>query len=170
MAYSRPEEYKTEIPVSTYRLQFNRHFTFQDAKKIVPYLKALGVSHIYASPLLQSKTGSLHGYDIINHSSFNPEIGSENDFDELVNIIKKNKMGIILDIVPNHMAADKENKWWMDVLENGQASEYANFFDIDWFPVKKELSEKVLVAVLSDHYGNILINNGFKFCFEPRIR
>ncbi len=163
------EEYKDKIPVSTYRLQFNRFFTFRDAEKIVPYLKEIGISHIYSSPLLWAKTGSLHGYDIIDHSSINPEIGSENDFDKFVNTVAKNKMGIILDIVPNHMGLGSENKWWMDVLENGQASEYADFFDIDWNPLKKELSGKVLMPVLGDHYGNILINGGFDFCFDSKL-
>lgn len=155
-----------DIPVSTYRLQFNRHFTFRDAEKIVPYLKEIGISHIYASPFLWAKAGSLHGYDIIDHSSVNPEIGSESDFNKFVTTVQKNSMGIILDIVPNHMGIGSENKWWMDVLENGQASEYADFFDIDWNPIKNELAGKVLVPVLSDHYGNILSNGGFKFCFD----
>lgn len=157
-----------KIPLSTYRLQFNRHFKFRDAVGIIPYLKELGISHCYSSPILWAKTGSLHGYDIIDHSKINPEIGSQEDFDELSNIISKNDMGLILDIVPNHMGIGNENKWWIDVLENGQASEYAIFFDIDWNPLKKELSGKVLVPVLGNHYGNILSNGEFKLNFDRK--
>lgn len=166
MKTTKKQQYKTKIPISTYRLQFNKHFTFKDAVKIVPYLKELGVSHCYSSPILWAKTGSLHGYDIIDHSKLNPEIGSDDDFNELVDVINKNKMGIILDIVPNHMGICCNNKWWVDVLENGQASQYANFFDIDWNPIKKELYGKMLVPMLHDHYGNILANGDFKLYFD----
>ena len=163
---TKKQQYKTKIPISTYRLQFNKHFTFKDALKIIPYLKEIGVSHCYSSPILWAKTGSLHGYDIIDHSKLNPEIGSHEDFNELVDLINKNKMGIILDIVPNHMGICCKNKWWVDVLENGQASQYANFFDIDWKPIKKELSGKILVPILHDHYGNLLANGEFKLNFD----
>jgi len=160
------KEYYGKIPVSTYRLQLNRFFKFKDAEKIVPYLNDLGISHIYISPILLAKTGSLHGYDITDHSKLNPEIGTEKDFDRFCSIVEKNNMGIILDIVPNHMGLGSQNKWWMDVLENGQASEYADYFDIDWTLIKNELSGKVLMPVLGDHYGNVLINSGFYFIFD----
>lgn len=160
------EQQNSQIPLSTYRLQFNKYFTFRDAKKIIPYLKELGISHCYSSPILWAKTGSLHGYDIIDHSKINPEIGTQKEFDELVSVIKRNKMALIMDIVPNHMGLGNENKWWIDVLENGQASEYACFFDIDWQPIKKELSGKILVPVLHDHYGNILAKGDFEFNFD----
>ncbi|MEI8388455.1 MAG: malto-oligosyltrehalose synthase [bacterium] len=166
MKTSKKQQDNTKIPISTYRLQFNKHFTFKDAQKIIPYLRDIGISHCYSSPILWAKTGSLHGYDIIDHSKLNPEIGSSKDFDELVKIIQKNKMGIILDIVPNHMGICRKNKWWVDVLENGQASQYANFFDIDWKPIKKELYGKILVPVLHDHYGNILAGGEFKINFD----
>ncbi len=152
-------------PLSVYRLQFNKNFTFKDAQEIVPYLKDLGISHCYASPLLRARKGSPHGYDIINHSELNPEIGTLNDFHEFVNTLYHHDMGLIIDIVPNHMGVGKENRWWMDVLENGQASVYASFFDIDWHPLKKELEGKVLVPVLGDHYGNILQSGQLKFHF-----
>ena len=168
MKVTKKQKNKTKIPISTYRLQFNKYFTFKDAEKIIPYLKGIGISHCYASPILWAKAGSLHGYDIIDHSKLNPEIGSEEDFNSLINSIQKNKMGIILDIVPNHMGICCKNKWWIDVLENGQASQYANFFDIDWKPIKNELSGKILVPVLHDHYGNILADGGFKLNFDRK--
>lgn len=154
------------IPQSVYRLQFNQDFTFNDAKNIIPYLKELGISHCYASPLLRASTGSMHGYDIINHAELNPEIGTMQEFNEFVDTLHYHDMGLIVDIVPNHMGVGKENKWWMDVLENGQASKYASFFDIDWEPLKKELKGKVLVPVLGDHYGSILTSGQFKFHFN----
>ena len=152
-------------PLSVYRLQFNKNFTFKNAQDIVPYLKELGISHCYASPLLRAREGSTHGYDIINHSELNPEIGNIYDFYDFVNTLHHYDMGLIIDIVPNHMGLGKENLWWMDVLENGQASNYASYFDIDWEPVKKELKGKVLVPVLGDHYGNILQSGQLKFHF-----
>jgi len=153
------------MPLSVYRLQFNKDFTFKDAQEIIPYIKDLGISHCYASPLFRAREGSLHGYDIINHYELNQEIGSLNEFHEFVNTLHHHDMGLIIDIVPNHMGVSKENKWWMDVLENGQASLYASFFDIDWKPIKQELQGKVLVPVLGDHYGNILQSGQLKFNF-----
>jgi len=153
-------------PLSLYRLQFNKDFTFRQAQSIVPYLKELGISHCYASPLLCAREGSVHGYDIINHAELNPEIGSLEEFYDFVNTLHYHDMGLIIDIVPNHMGIGNENKWWMDVLENGQASRYASYFDIDWEPLKKELKGKVLVPVLGDHYGNILMSGQFKFNFD----
>ncbi len=152
-------------PLSVYRLQFNKDFTFKDAQHIVPYLKDLGISHCYASPLLRARQGSPHGYDIINHSELNPDIGTIDDFNEFINTLHHYDLGLILDIVPNHMGVGKENRWWMDVLENGQASVNASFFDIDWEPLKKELKGKILVPVLGDHYGNILQSGQLKFHF-----
>lgn len=158
-----------EVPRSTYRIQLNKDFTFKDAEKIVPYLSELGISHCYLSPILTARAGSLHGYDIIDHSSINPELGGEEEFNDFVDTVKQYNMGIILDIVPNHMGIGNENKWWNDVLENGQASEYADFFDIDWNPIKKELTGKVLVPILGDHYGNILANGELKLHFDKEF-
>ncbi|MCK5177133.1 MAG: malto-oligosyltrehalose synthase, partial [Candidatus Aenigmarchaeota archaeon] len=150
-------------PAAVYRLQFNKNFTFVDALNIVPYLKDLGISHCYSSPILCARQGSNHGYDIINHSVLNPEIGTMQEFYDFVNTLHYYDMGLIIDIVPNHMGLGKENLWWMDVLENGQASKYASYFDIDWEPVKTELKGKILVPVLGDHYGNIIASGQFKF-------
>jgi (1->4)-alpha-D-glucan 1-alpha-D-glucosylmutase len=144
-------------PVSTYRLQFHRGFRFEDARRLVPYLHALGITHCYASPILKARAGSTHGYDITDHNQLNPEIGSEEEFHALVHELKAHGMGMVLDTVPNHMGVGHgENPWWQDVLENGRASEYADFFDIDWQPFKTELCNKVLIPVLADQYGEEL--------------
>ena len=145
------------IPRSTYRLQFNRDFTFAHATEIVPYLAALGISHCYASPYLRARPGSMHGYDIIDHHHLNPEIGTPEEYEKFVSTLHEHGMGQILDIVPNHMGVmGADNAWWLDVLENGEASAYADFFDIDWEPLKDELQGKVLVPVLADQYGIVL--------------
>ncbi len=155
------------IPSSTYRLQFNASFGFEDAARIIPYLHDLGITDIYASPYFRARKGSLHGYDIIDHSSLNPEIGTEQQYDLMVGELLKRGMGQMLDIVPNHMCiTDSENRWWMDVLENGPSSLYADFFDIDWDPVKKELKDKVLFPILGDQYGKVLETGELRLAFE----
>jgi (1->4)-alpha-D-glucan 1-alpha-D-glucosylmutase len=157
-----------QIPRATYRLQLNRDFTFDQARAIVPYLSALGISHCYISPCLKARPGSLHGYDIVDHNALNPEIGSPEDFDRFVTALHEHDMGLILDIVPNHMGVmGSDNAWWLDVLENGEASTYACFFDIDWHPLKDELHGKVLVPVLHDHYGAVLESGELKLVFHP---
>jgi (1->4)-alpha-D-glucan 1-alpha-D-glucosylmutase len=144
-------------PRATYRLQLSREFTFAQAERLVPYLHALGISHVYASPCLKARSGSLHGYDIVDHNSLNPEIGSREEFESFIDTLHGHGMGLILDLVPNHMGiAGDENAWWRDVLENGQASPYAAYFDIDWHPIRETLRGKVLLPVLSDHYGKVL--------------
>jgi (1->4)-alpha-D-glucan 1-alpha-D-glucosylmutase len=155
------------IPVATYRLQFNAHFRFNDAREIVTYLRTLGISDIYASPYFKASAGSIHGYDILDQNSLNPEIGSEDDYEALVNELKQADMGQILDIVPNHMCIEGQgNAYWMDVLENGPSSNYAGFFDINWHPVKKELENKILIPILGDQYGAVLENGELHLSFE----
>jgi (1->4)-alpha-D-glucan 1-alpha-D-glucosylmutase len=155
------------IPVATYRLQFNRDFTFSRAADLVPYLASLGITHCYASPYLRARPGSMHGYDIVDHHQLNPEIGSGEDYERFVNALHEHGMGQILDIVPNHMAIlGKDNAWWLDVLENGRASAYAGYFDIDWEPLKDELQGKVLVPVLADQYGLVLDRGELKLTFD----
>ncbi|HEY9733551.1 MAG TPA: malto-oligosyltrehalose synthase [Drouetiella sp.] len=156
-----------QLPSATYRFQFNKEFTFKDATKLVPYLAKLGVSHCYASPFLKARPGSMHGYDIIDHKQLNPEIGTVEEFDKLVATLHEHGMGLILDIVPNHMGIGKVNHWWMDVLENGPASIYVDYFDIDWTPVKPELYGKVTLPVLGDSYGAVLKGGHFKLQFTP---
>ncbi len=156
-----------DIPRATYRLQLHRDFKFVQATAIVPYLSALGISHCYISPCLKARPGSLHGYDIVDHNSLNPEIGTPEEFDQFVNTLHEHGMGLILDIVPNHMAImGSDNAWWLDVLENGQSSAYACFCDIDWHPLKVELLGTVLVPVLLDHYGAVLESGELKLVFR----
>jgi len=154
------------IPCATYRLQFHRDFTFTAADGLTPYLSRLGISHCYASPYLKARPGSRHGYDIVDHNSLNPEIGSVEDYARWVETLHRHRMGQILDIVPNHMAVGSDNVWWLDVLENGPASFYAEFFDIDWLPLKSDLRDKVLLPVLGDHYGKVLEAGELRLAFE----
>lgn len=144
-------------PRATYRLQFNAGFTFEDAAALLPYLEALGVSHVYASPYLKARPGSSHGYDIVAHDALNPEIGDAAAFDRFCRGLAARGMGQILDFVPNHMGIGKgENAWWLDVLEWGPDSRYAAWFDIEWAPRQPWLRGKVLLPVLGDAYGAVL--------------
>ncbi|MEO6119076.1 MAG: malto-oligosyltrehalose synthase, partial [Terriglobales bacterium] len=156
-------------PGSTYRLQFHQEFGFADALALVPYLRALGVSHVYASPLLRARGGSTHGYDIADHNQINPELGGEAGFAQLTQALRANGMGLILDTVPNHMGVGKgDNPWWQDVLRHGQASEFADFFDIDWSPLKPELRNKVLLPILGNQYGQELEAGHIQLKFDER--
>ena len=155
------------IPRATYRLQLNRDFTFAEAAALLPYLDALGVSHVYCSPYLRARSNSTHGYDIIDHNAFDPELGGARGFERLCAALRARGMGQILDMVPNHMGImGADNGWWMDVLENGPASAFGEFFDIDWQPVKPELVKRGLGPVLRDHYGVVLEAGEFKLAFE----
>jgi len=145
-----------QIPRATYRLQLHAGFTFDDAVAILPYLADLGVSHVYASPILQAMPGSTHGYDTVDHSRVNEELGGEEGFDRLTDALRALGMGLVLDIVPNHMAIGEENRWWWDVLEHGRASRYARYFDIDWDSAEPRLRDVILLPVLADHYGRAL--------------
>src|SRR6476646_6550719 len=155
------------IPTCTYRLQFNRWFTFSQARKIVSYLHALGVSDVYASPYFQASPDSLHGYDITDHNKLNAAIGSRSDYDALIGRLHEHSMGQLLDFVPNHVGiAGSRNEWWMDVLENGPSSRYAPYFDMDWKPRKFDLRDKVLLPILSDQYGRVLERGELQVRFE----
>jgi (1->4)-alpha-D-glucan 1-alpha-D-glucosylmutase len=154
------------IPVSTYRLQFNHLFTFSDATGIIPYLHDLGITDVYSSPYFKARKGSLHGYDIVDPSTLNPEVGTEEEYDTFIRELGIYGMGQILDIVPNHMSCESANSWWMDLLENGRSSPHANFFDIDWNPAIKKLSGKLHVPVLGDQYGKVLERQELKLTFE----
>jgi (1->4)-alpha-D-glucan 1-alpha-D-glucosylmutase len=147
----------SRIPCCTYRLQFNKDFNFRDATALVDYLDALGVTDLYASPFLMARPGSAHGYDVVDHSRLNPELGTESDLDALAKALHERGMGLLMDVVPNHMCiASDANHWWNDVLENGRSSPYASFFDVDWHPPKAELDEKILLPVLGRQYGRML--------------
>jgi (1->4)-alpha-D-glucan 1-alpha-D-glucosylmutase len=140
------------IPISTYRLQFNKDFRFIDALRIVDYLHDLGITDLYASPILKARPGSTHGYDVTDPAQINPEIGTSEEFDQLVSALQAKGMGLVLDIVPNHMAASVDNPWWFDVLEKGQDSPYSGFFDVNW------ATQKVLLPILGKPYGEALEN------------
>src|SRR6516164_9822142 len=155
------------IPGATYRLQFHPGFTFRGATALVTYLARLGITDCYCSPFFQARPGSNHGYDICDYSRLNAELGSEADFEAFTAALAGQQMGLVLDFVPNHMAVDAlRNPWWRSVLESGQASPYAKFFDIDWDPIKPELRGKVLLSFLGDHYGLVLERGDLKLVLE----
>jgi (1->4)-alpha-D-glucan 1-alpha-D-glucosylmutase len=150
------------IPVSTYRLQLYKEFTFDDAVRVSGYLRDLGVSHLYCSPYLQAAPGSTHGYDVVSHQHVNEELGGSAGHERLVRRLAELGLGQVLDIVPNHMSLGKENRYWWDVLENGASSRYASFFDIDWEPVEERLRDKILTPILGDQYGRVLHQGGIQ--------
>lgn len=152
---------------ATYRLQFNHEFTFAHATRLVPYLRSLGISHMYASPISTASPGSMHGYDVVDYGQINPEIGTREEFDQLVATLHDHEMGLVVDFVPNHMGIEKgANAWWQDVLQNGRMSRYAEYFDIDWHPLKFELRGKVLLPFLGDHYGAVLERGELQLAYD----
>jgi (1->4)-alpha-D-glucan 1-alpha-D-glucosylmutase len=153
-------------PRATYRCQFHNGFGFREASSIVPYLSALGISHLYASPVWHARPGSAHGYDVCNHQEFDPELGGEAGWNELQATLRQFDMGLLLDIVPNHMSTHGDNAWWTDVLENGPGSPYAKFFDIDWEPAKQELDGHVLLPGLGRQYGDALEAGELSVAYE----
>jgi (1->4)-alpha-D-glucan 1-alpha-D-glucosylmutase len=153
-------------PRATFRLQFNKQFTFADAARVVPYLASLGVSHVYASPIMAARPGSMHGYDVIDPTRVNPEIGGEDGLRELVAVLRRAGLGLIVDIVPNHMATGPGNKWWWDVLANGAAGAYAHYFDIDWEPDEPALRGRILLPVLGRPCGEALAAGELKLCHD----
>lgn len=155
-----------KVPRSFYRLQLHKGFSFQQATAIIPYLSSLGISHCYISPILAARPGSSHGYDIINHAAINPELGNREDFEGFLAALEQHDMALILDIVPNHMGVGSDNHWWMDVLENGRASRYAHFFDINWQPQQAELRNRLLVPFLGDYYGKVLEEGLLSLSFQ----
>ncbi len=147
------------IPVATYRIQLNRTFTFQDATQVIPYLDDLGITDLYCSPYFKAVPGSMHGYDVVDPTMLNPEIGTEEQYHAMIDELHQRGMGHVLDVVPNHMGITQQiNAWWQDVLENGPSSRHASFFDIDWDPLKVELRNKVLLPILGNQYGVVLEN------------
>jgi (1->4)-alpha-D-glucan 1-alpha-D-glucosylmutase len=161
---------RSDIPRATYRVQLNKAFGFRDVTAIVPYLAALGVSHVYCSPYFKARSGSMHGYDVVDHNELNPEIGSREDFESFVAALRLHGMGHVLDIVPNHVGVmGADNAWWMDVLENGPASRFADYFDIEWSPANPALRGKVLIPVLGDAYGSVLDQGELQLRFEREL-
>lgn len=148
-------------PGATYRLQFNGSFGFAAAAAIVPYLRELGITHCYASPIFEAPAGSTHGYDVCNFDRINPALGAPQEFELFLAALKTNRLGLILDMVPNHMGNDLKNAWWRDVLEWGPQSRFANYFDIDWEspnPAESppDSKPKVLLPILEDHFATVL--------------
>jgi (1->4)-alpha-D-glucan 1-alpha-D-glucosylmutase len=145
------------IPIATYRLQLTADFNFEAAAEVVPYLKALGITHLYASPFMQARRGSTHGYDIVDHTKLNPELGGEAGFERLSAALKQHNLGLILDFVPNHVGVHfADNPWWLDVLEWGPASPYAASFDIDWEQLPYRARGGVLLPIIGSSYGQAL--------------
>jgi (1->4)-alpha-D-glucan 1-alpha-D-glucosylmutase len=164
---SRASQEPAYVPCSTYRLQLNLHFTFSQAASVVSYLDELGITDCYTSPFLMAHPGSMHGYDITDHTRFNPEIGTSQEFAEFAGKLKERKMGLVVDVVPNHMCiTHPSNLWWWDVLENGPGSDYAHHFDIDWNPPKAELANKVLLPFLPDQFGLVLESQSIRVVYD----
>jgi (1->4)-alpha-D-glucan 1-alpha-D-glucosylmutase len=158
----------TEIRASV-RLQFHRDFTFSRALLLVPYFASLGVSHIYASPILKARPGSTHGYDVVDPSCVNPELGGEEGLEQLVAELRRHRMGLIVDFVPNHMAVGGDaNPWWLDVLEWGSRSPYAKFFDIHWNSPDPMLKGQCLVPFLGGDYGDVLSSGDIQLRYNAQ--
>ncbi len=157
----------TTLPRATGRLQLHKNFTFDDAAAIVPYLARLGISHVYTSPILTARPGSMHGYDIVDHGSINAEFGGAAAFRRMVSVIRTHGMGLIIDIVPNHMGVGgADNAWWLDVLEWGRTSPYAGFFDIDWLPPDQALHNRIQAPFLGGPYGECLDSGDITLHFD----
>jgi (1->4)-alpha-D-glucan 1-alpha-D-glucosylmutase len=154
------------IPRATYRIQFNPSFGFKEAKDIAPYLAALGISDLYASPIFKARRGSAHGYDVVDPTQLNPGLGTVSDFEELSEEIRNLGMGWLQDVIPNHMAFDKENQMLMDVLEYGESSQYFHFFDIQWDHPYEGLKGRLLVPFLGSFYGEALEGGEIKLKYD----
>jgi len=169
------------VPLATYRIQFNLNFRYLDGRDLVPYLNDLGITDLYSSPRFKARRGSPHAYDVANPTLINSELGTEKEFAELSAKLRAYNMGLVLDIVPNHMAASPENPWWMDVLENGRGSVYAHYFAVDWgrAVAKARRRPRILLPILRDLYGKVLESgelslkldeNGFFIrCYDHRL-
>ena len=160
------------VPVSTYRVQMNKDFNFAEAQGIVGYLKKLGISDFYSSPIFEARPGSMHGYDVARHDRLNPELGGNDGFASFSAELQRQGLGLLLDIVPNHMGVGNDSIWWQDVLANGHASQYSEYFDIDWMPLKPALRNKLLLPILGNQYGDELESKHIQLSMEdgqPRI-
>jgi len=158
----------SEVPLATYRLQLTKDFGFDDAAVLVPYLKELGITHLYASPFLKARPGSTHGYDIVDHEQVNPELGGAEGFARMSAALKAHGIGLILDFVPNHMGVGHaDNAWWLDVLEWGERSPHAAFFDIDWYALPHRRHPGVLLPILGRPYGKALQAAEIVLKFDP---
>ena len=159
------------IPIATYRLQLSADFDFDAAASVVPYLGALGITHLYASPFMKARKGSTHGYDITDHTRFNPELGGEAGFERLSAALRKYDLGLILDFVPNHVGVHfADNPWWLDVLEWGQTSPHAASFDIDWELLPYRARGGVLLPIIGSSYGQALESGEIELRYDAERR
>src|SRR5580692_10073547 len=160
------------VPISTYRVQMHKGFAFAEAQAIVGYLKQLGIGDLYSSPIFEARPGSMHGYDVTRHDRLNPELGGDAGFLSFSAELQRQGLGLLLDIVPNHMGVGNDSVWWQDVLENGHSSQYSEYFDIDWKPLKPALRNKLLLPILGNQYGTELENKRIQVSIEngrPRV-
>lgn len=158
----------SRVPLATYRVQLRPGFGFDDVAAIADHLAALGVTHLYTSPYLQAAPGSTHGYDVVDHSRVNDELGGTAAHRRLVDALAEAGLGQVIDVVPNHMAIGPvTNRWWWDVLENGPSSRYAGHFDVDWDPPGAAMRNRVLMPILGDHYGRILERGELELLWDP---
>ena len=158
---------RPRIPVSTYRVQLSNEFTLFDAAAVVQYLDELGITDVYTSPYFMAKENSTHGYDITDPGRLSPELGGREGFEALTAELTKRGMGLIADIVPNHMGIESpRNAWWLDLMENGPSSPFAKYFDIDWKPARKALENKIVVPILGDQYGNVLESGDIRLSYS----
>ncbi len=158
----------SRFPVTTYRLGFSKTFRLSAATRLLTYLDRLGVTTLYASPLFSARSGSSHGYDLTDPTRLNPEIGNMAEMERLARGLSSREMGLLLDIVPNHMAAHYENPWWRDLLENGESSPFSMFFDVDWSPPQRALDHRISIPVLGDSYRKVLENQELELVFEKK--
>src|ERR1700709_2528963 len=155
------------IPIATYRLQLTAKFDFDAAASIVPYLKALGITHLYASPFMKARKGSTHGYDIVDHTIINPELGGDAGFERLNAALKRHDLGLILDFVPNHVGVHfADNPWWLDVLGGGPAPARAVSFDIDWYILPFRARGGGLLPIIGSFYGQALEKGEIELRFD----
>jgi len=153
------------VPLSTYRVQFGPHFRFTDGERIVAYLDALGIGYLYASPYFRARPGSEHGYDVVDHTRLNPEIGDDGEHRAMIGALHARGMGHLVDFVPNHMGIGTDNPWWYDILTWGALSPYSHFFDIDWHKNSSGRG-KVVLPVLGDHYGSVVDRGELRVTFD----
>jgi (1->4)-alpha-D-glucan 1-alpha-D-glucosylmutase len=155
------------IPRATYRVQLHAGFTFEQLAQIIPYLRELGISDVYASPFFLATPGSTHGYDVCDHNEINPELGGIEGLQKVHALLQESSMGLLVDFVPNHMGVEGQYNWkWTDVLENGHLSRYAPFFDIEWNPRQVSLQDRILVPLLHDFYGAVLDAGEIRIVYE----
>src|SRR4051812_46615264 len=172
LTFAKPETLTSRtainrIPQSTYRLQLGADLTLDQVHRLLPYLQHLGVSDLYLSPLFRARAESSHGYDVVDHGTIDPAIGDLAAFERLATAARSAGMGILLDVVPNHMGInDPGNVWWLDVLENGEGSYFADFFDIEWHPPAAGLQDKVLLPFLGEPFGRVLENGELKVVYD----